>query len=251
MPRHRSKLIHKKQTKKSNYTGVDWNKNKWIVKMTIRGKKYVFGPFDKETDAAKFYDTEALKNFKEKARLNILDNPYVKKEKPKNIDKNVNKNKNKMNINKRVKFSVVTKNKICAKQKWCCNYCGNLLSDIFIVDHIIPLFIGGSNSEYNLQALCPSCDRFKTSYLDYKVIKPLSEIKKLSVDDVFQIQHDNYHKMMCIDPKSSTVNNTETMNINCHQYITNSNINSEPNNRNILEKGLELNINGTKIRIQV
>lgn len=247
----KSHLTSKKHHKQSKYVGVYRTNNGWITKMTVNNQQRIFGPFIDEIEAAKMYDTEALKHRKEQAFLNILKNPYTPKPKPVKIKKQ------KINIsataaNKRVKFSVVTKNKICARQKWCCNFCGNLLSDIFIVDHVVPLFLGGTNSEYNLQALCPSCDRFKTSYLDYKVIKPLSERKNITTKDVFQIQKDNYHKMMCIDPTTSTVNNTETMNINCQQYITNSNVNSGGNGGNInLNNGLELIINGVKINIKV
>ena len=139
--------------------------------------------------------------------------------------KNVRKRKRNMKetIYNRVKFSIVTKNKICSKQKWCCNFCKNLLTDIFIVDHIIPLFLGGSNEEYNLQALCPSCDRYKTSQLDFQVIKPLSEIKQITTLDVLNIQKLNYHKMMCIES---------------------SELSREDNKR------IELNINGVNIIIQ-
>jgi 5-methylcytosine-specific restriction endonuclease McrA len=238
MPRVHSKLTHKKKSKLSKYIGVDKTKDGWIVKMSIAGKKYVYGPFDDEISAAKFYDTKALESFKRKVKTNILHNPYVQRTNAKRTyTKKTPKKECKIVNHKRVKFSVVTKNKICSRQKWSCNYCGNLLSDIFIVDHVVPLFLGGSNSEHNLQALCPSCDRFKTSYLDYKVIKPMSEEKDISVDDVFKIQNDNYHKMMCIDPK---INDVKTMNFNCNQYISKNE-----------KKGLELNINGMMIKIQV
>lgn len=254
MPKHN--LTCKKHHKQSKYVGVYKTSGGWIAKMTINKQPHILGPFLDEIEAAKMYDTEALKYRKEKAYLNILENPYPppkpkvqKPKKPKKVNISATE------ANKRVKFSVVTKNKICASQKWCCNFCGNLLTDIFIVDHVVPLFLGGTNAEYNLQALCPSCDRFKTSYLDYKVIKPLSEKRKITAADVYKIQRDNYHKMMCIDPKTSTINNTETMNINCQQYITNSQITTGNNDSNSLSinlnNGLEFTINGVKINIKV
>ena len=218
----KSHLTMRKQHKISGYRGVDKVKNGWITNITINKKKYVYGPFQSEEDAAKCYDEKALENFKENAVLNILPSPYPPH---KEIVKNVRKRKRNMKetIYNRVKFSIVTKNKICSKQKWCCNFCKNLLTDIFIVDHIIPLFLGGSNEEYNLQALCPSCDRYKTSQLDFQVIKPLSEIKQITTLDVLNIQKLNYHKMMCIES---------------------SELSREDNKR------IELNINGVNIIIQ-
>lgn len=257
MPKYN--LTCKKQHKQSKYVGVYRTTDGWIAKMTVNKKQHIFGPFDNEINAAKMYDTEALKHRKERAYLNILKNPYsvpepkAKKTKqptqPKKVDISASE------ANKRVKFSIVTKNRICSKQRWCCNYCKNLLTDIFIVDHVVPLFLGGTNAEYNLQALCPSCDRFKTSYLDYKVIKPLSEKRSITPNDVYKIQQDNYHKMMCVDPSTSTINNTETMNINCQQYITNSRVITGNTNTGALNisanNGLELIINGVKIHINV
>ena len=254
-------LTRKKTHKDSSYIGVYKKNNGWITQMTINHQKIVLGPFENEEDAARKYDEKVLEHLKEKAKLNILENSYPSK--PIKVQKKKRANKCKIRakkIHNRVKFSIITKNKICARQKWCCNFCNNLLSDIFIVDHVVPLFLGGCNAEYNLQALCPGCDRFKTSYLDYKVFKPLAEKKTLIIQDVFQAQCDNYHKMMCIDP--TTMQNTENMNIKCNQYITHSNINGEIKNNdvsnrelsdgiNLSGKELVLDINGIKIKIMV
>ncbi len=252
MPKFR--LSHIKNSKLSLYRGVDLTKKGWMTSIHINKELYKFGPFKSESLAAKKYDTMALKYFKEKARLNILKNPFSVKSIQMKIKKIKTKN-NDAKIEKRIKFSIVTKHKICYRQKWRCNMCNNLLPDIFIVDHIIPLFLGGPNAEYNLQALCPSCNQFKTSILDYQLIKPLAQIQKITVDDVFKIQRDNLHRALCVDPATlSTINNTETMNINCQQYITNSHVNSTASGGITLEqsgKELELNVNGVKIKILV
>ena len=246
---------HIKRRKLSGYRGVDWHKNGWITQIKVDKKMHKFGPFKSELEAAKTYDKKALEFFKDKAILNIFKSPFPPKSVKMKIKRKINKRKLDTNkIQKRVKFSVIVRNKICARQKWCCNICNCLLSDIFIVDHIIPLFIGGSNSEYNLQALCPSCDRFKTSDLDYKYIRPLSQMKKVTVDDVFQIQRENLHRTLCIDPTSipSTVNNMGT--INCQQYFNNIQGSLNQNSgisMNQSEKELELNINGIKVKIQI
>jgi hypothetical protein len=258
MPKyHQQKLTYKKKHKGSYYRGVYKTNKGWIAKISMNGVIQIMGPFDSEELAAKKYDTKALEIKKEKAVLNILENPYRKaleaEKKKQMAQKRKRQNKPKRQtqatkIHKRVKFSIVTKNRICSKQHWNCNYCKNRLGDTFIVDHMIPLCLGGPNDEYNLQSLCPSCDRFKTSIIDYQILAPLAKMKKLTVDDVLKAQRDNYHRMMCTNPQSSTVNNTETMNINCQQYITNSNVNGTTLDGN---KGLELNINGVQIKISI
>lgn len=251
-------LTYIKRHKDSIYRGVYKTNNGWISKISIKGKQNILGPFKTEKESAKAYDKKALEIRKEKAILNILKNPYRK-----NIKKNIkgdtkgNNIRNKRNtknkkteiyIHKRAKFSVVTRNKISARQNWNCSFCKERLGSLFIVDHIVPLFLGGSNHEYNLQSLCPECDRFKTSIIDYEILKPLSQNKELTVEDVFKAQEENYHRMMCIDP---TTNRMVNNNINCQQFITNSNINgtiSEIENR---RKKIELDISGVKIKISV
>ena len=56
------------------------------------------------------------------------------------------------------------KKKIGEKYKWkCACGCGQKLSFDYHVDHIIPLWKGGTNEESNLQPLNPRCHVFKTS----------------------------------------------------------------------------------------
>jgi 5-methylcytosine-specific restriction endonuclease McrA len=63
------------------------------------------------------------------------------------------------------------------------------LDEAHIIDHIVPLFLSGSNDiDNNLQALCSACDRYKSSVLDRNVLKPLSEKKELHAVDVLKIQ---------------------------------------------------------------
>ena len=51
---------------------------------------------------------------------------------------------------------------VAAQQQWKCRICHNLLDESYEVDHIIPLFRGGSNQTENLQALCRNCHGKKT-----------------------------------------------------------------------------------------
>lgn len=47
-------------------------------------------------------------------------------------------------------------------QEYKCKLCCSILPPSYEIDHIIPLYLGGSNTESNLQALCPTCHNDKT-----------------------------------------------------------------------------------------
>ncbi len=56
------------------------------------------------------------------------------------------------------------KKKIGEKYDWTCNCgCGERLTFDYHVDHILPLWQGGTNAETNLQPLNPRCHSLKTS----------------------------------------------------------------------------------------
>lgn len=59
--------------------------------------------------------------------------------------------------------SDTTKKMIASKQQWKCGICNQLLDETYEVDHIIPLYQGGSNNIDNLMALDPICHRKKTN----------------------------------------------------------------------------------------
>ena len=58
--------------------------------------------------------------------------------------------------------SVKNKKTVASNQKWNCNICKNMLDETYEIDHIRPLYKGGTNNIINLQALCPNCHRKKT-----------------------------------------------------------------------------------------
>ena len=58
--------------------------------------------------------------------------------------------------------SVKNKKTVASNQKWNCNICKNMLDETYEIDHITPLYKGGTNDIINLQALCPNCHRKKT-----------------------------------------------------------------------------------------
>ena len=70
-----------------------------------------------------------------------------------------------------------------------CYLCLDKFSSLAVeIDHIIPLELGGTNDQINLQALCPGCHIFKTSVLDRGVIEKLLRSKKNSNSDISRIE---------------------------------------------------------------
>lgn|SRR3990167_9857774 len=82
-----------------------------------------------------------------------------------NIGNRYHENGNRYNRN----VSEKTKKFIASKQKWTCNICHNLLDYTYEIDHIKPLYKGGNNDVYNLQALCRNCHGNKTFIDSIKV----------------------------------------------------------------------------------
>lgn len=67
----------------------------------------------------------------------------------------------------RKQFSYAERLRVAGRQKWSCpcTECGGekLLPKVFHLDHIIPLFEGGSNDLSNVQAICPNGHCLKSS----------------------------------------------------------------------------------------
>jgi 5-methylcytosine-specific restriction endonuclease McrA len=204
--------MNTRKTQSNKYYGVYRNSNgTFLTKFLCRGKYYTYGPFPTEEEAARQYDIEVLKKYPNRTELNFPSNDEIeinletrvktiKKKLDKTHGSNISKKQTEKNKYFRQQFPAIMRNKICANQKWKCNFCLKTLSDKIIIDHMIPLFLNGSNGTFNLQALCPSCDRFKTSYLDIKVLKPFNQKQQLTVKDVLRIQKEHYFMMNCIDP---------------------------------------------------
>jgi hypothetical protein len=82
-----------------------------------------------------------------------------------NIDKKDEIKKNdlvEVDVKRNRKVSDSLKKYVAANQKWKCNMCNNLLDATYEVDHINPLYKGGTNDFNNLQALCRNCHGKKT-----------------------------------------------------------------------------------------
>ena len=69
---------------------------------------------------------------------------------------------------KRTKLSQNVKKFVAANQKWSCNHCQHVLDASYEIDHIIPIYQGGTNDIGNLQALCRNCHGKKTLNDNFK-----------------------------------------------------------------------------------
>ena len=54
------------------------------------------------------------------------------------------------------------KKKIAANARWQCADCRVLVDHLYQIDHIKPLYAGGTNNKDNLQLLCHTCHALKT-----------------------------------------------------------------------------------------
>ena len=64
---------------------------------------------------------------------------------------------------KRLYISPLVKKRVAAGQKWRCASCQQVLVETYEIDHVKPLFKGGTNAESNLQALCKRCHMLKSA----------------------------------------------------------------------------------------
>ena len=85
----------------------------------------------------------------------------------KDLSFHLKKLNNTFNINKKIKVekrnvSESKKKYIASNQNWTCGKCKQMLDATYEVDHIVPLYKGGSNNINNLMAMCRNCHGNKT-----------------------------------------------------------------------------------------
>ena len=70
-----------------------------------------------------------------------------------------------------------TKIEVAARAKWKCEICYAVLTANYEIDHILALYLGGTNDKSNLQSLCSECHRTKTreEYEEYQIAKQAYE----------------------------------------------------------------------------
>jgi 5-methylcytosine-specific restriction protein A len=65
----------------------------------------------------------------------------------------------------RIRGSALTKirDRILLRDEYSCRLCGRVSARELVVDHIVPLHLGGGESDENRQALCPECHDAKSA----------------------------------------------------------------------------------------
>lgn len=92
----------------------------------------------------------------------------------------------KMNASsKRKRYTDIFRRQVAASQQWKCANCQALLSAYFEIDHIEPLWRGGSNERHNLNALCSNCHSEKTC-LEAARIRDINSGQTEAAYDVIQ-----------------------------------------------------------------
>jgi 5-methylcytosine-specific restriction endonuclease McrA len=184
------------------------------------------------------YITQRGRKVQKRKIFTVVEEPKRKRHKVANTNikalinkvKNVNKKKKKkFKKTKRQQFPQVIRNSVCSSQHWTCGCCKELLGECIIIDHKVPLCFGGSNDISNLQALCPTCDKFKTGYLDYKVLKNIANNGLITSNQVSELQQEYFNKIM---GGNSNIRNIRTDTQTCNR------------------KNITINVNGIKIMIQ-
>jgi 5-methylcytosine-specific restriction endonuclease McrA len=65
----------------------------------------------------------------------------------------------------RIRGSALTKirDRILLRDEYCCRVCGRVSARELVVDHIVPLHLGGPESDENRQVLCTECHDAKSA----------------------------------------------------------------------------------------
>jgi len=95
---------------------------------------------------------------------------------------------------KRVKIPDFIKNKIYSEQDEKCIICKNNLGEHRVMDHIKPLSLNGLDNINNFQALCGSCNDWKTYRFDKLLKKILCNEPSMSISIIKELQKKEYVK---------------------------------------------------------
>jgi 5-methylcytosine-specific restriction endonuclease McrA len=188
------KFTIKKNRKGSKFIGVYKDKitKMFYFKNTIDKDDYTSPLFKNEIDAAKKYDEYVKKNDVRCKALNFpLKSRVVKiiNIPPKRIYNPISKNSI-----KRPRILEYVKLIVYSKQKNKCNLCNNNLDTCRIIDHIIPRYLGGYDNINNYQAICGTCNKWKTYTFDYYIKNYIKNTKKISLESILTIQKKEFDK---------------------------------------------------------
>jgi len=167
--------------KGSKYIGVYFvsDKNMFYFKLSKYGKVYNSKNFDNELDAAYAYDKYII-NHDLKRKLNF---------------RQIKHNKGiKYDYTKRTKIPDFTKNRIYSQQGEKCSICKNYLGEFRVMDHIKPLYLNGLDNITNYQALCGTCNSWKTYSFDKIIKEYLEKNSNASIEMIKYLQTERYLK---------------------------------------------------------
>lgn len=171
-----------KSVKTPTYTGVYQCKStKLYFSKNIRNKRtYKSSLYKSIEDAAKSYDKFLLKFDKKPKRLNFPLRTYQNKIIHKNTDK-------------RPRIPEYIKIIVYSRQNEKCTLCNNNLGVGRIIDHIIPRYLGGLDNINNYQAICGTCNKWKTYSFDHKICDYMKNTnKRIKLDDILNLQKKEY-----------------------------------------------------------
>ena len=136
-----------------------------------------------------------VNNRRTRNKFILYDPPIIKLKKPKSNKKNNKINKLiKTPKIKRVKIPDFIKNRIYSEQDEKCIICKNNLGEHRVMDHIKPLSLNGLDNINNFQALCGTCNDWKTYRFDKLLKKILCNEPSMSVNIIKQLQREEYLK---------------------------------------------------------
>jgi len=193
------------------------NTNLYYMKIMKNNRTHTSKLFKTEVDAAIEYDNFIIKNNLNRNLNCDLDFFRIKEEIKNKLEEKL-KNKAvkiiktskktvplkkrrvffKFNNNKRPKIQEWVKNKIYSVQNEKCILCKNNLGEFRVMDHFIPRSLGGFDNINNYQALCGSCNKWKTYSFDHKIKKYFNEnnvnINNLNINFMRELQYIEFEK---------------------------------------------------------
>jgi 5-methylcytosine-specific restriction endonuclease McrA len=95
---------------------------------------------------------------------------------------------------KRTKIPDFIKNKIYSEQDEKCTICRSNLGEHRVMDHIKPLSLNGLDNINNFQALCGTCNDWKTYRFDKLLKKFLYNKPSISISIIKELQREEYTK---------------------------------------------------------